>query len=102
MTVTDALQRGRARAGADGISWSRSCRTPVTSLQRGRARAGADGLNDGFEDGVSTSMLQRGRARAGADGPTAARSHAFVRWGFNGAAPARARMVKHTPTEYTR
>ena len=106
------LQRGRARAGADGNAEqvARTASSRFNGAAPARARMG---LTSNLTE--CATWLQRGRARAGADGDrterTATASHASTgprprgrgwatrdlgssRASFNGAAPARARMER--------
>jgi len=110
------LQRGRARAGADGPASP----TPRSSLPPrfngaapARARMGNGFISCGACVHLASTgprprgrgwepvcrqrhrrvvVLQRGRARAGADGGATATITSAALPGFNGAAPARARM----------
>ena len=85
----DALQRGRARAGAECGGVDEGLDLALV-LQRGRARAGAEWSGNGLTiSGVLT--LQRGRARAGAEWVILGKVSHFYACRFNGAAPARAR-----------
>ena len=112
--MNHSLQRGRARAGAEikpihaggtgqvaGFNGAAPARARKCGrlalgvpwciwLQRGRARAGAEILR-GEAVNIFFSMLQRGRARAGAEIGVMYCLHFGQHFGFNGAAPARAR-----------
>ena len=64
-TPSNALQRGRARAGAELKTVAVGPNTDA-ALQRGRARAGAE-FAPASTPRQKMASLQRGRARAGAE-----------------------------------
>ena len=84
-----ALKLQRGRAGAE-FFWVRAEQIPGDALQRGRARAGAELCGPDLLLGCC-SGLQRGRARAGAEFPPLPPATRPRLSCFNGAAPARAR-----------
>ncbi len=84
------LQRGRARASAEG-TWHVPVRNDTLQLQRGRARASAEGCERVVITAQSWDALQRGRARASAEGQPLTRSQHCRLLRFNGAALVRAR-----------
>ena len=80
---------GAAPARARNLKHGRIPQEGPLALQRGRARAGAE-FGPGHDPWATQNWLQRGRARAGAELPYSM-IPTPTESGFNGAAPARAR-----------